>query len=178
MDEMPSRNWANVRTPRSAASLAVCTSLALLSMERPAAAADTQLAWSGFMRVTKSTSQCVTAGGGGVAVGDKHVTVFRPKIRNTDTPTFISILHALSALTLENKSETTRHQMHGTGNYAGTQISGKAKVVTFSGTYTFTISPLSITAATGEIGIVGTINGYSNVAGCSVSFDAFYSPEP
>lgn len=162
----------------SAALIAACASLALLSSERSAAAADTQLAWVGFMKVTKSTSQCATAGVGGVAVGSEHVTVFRPKIRSTDTPTFISILQPLSAATFENTSETTRHQMHGIGNYAATGIDSKARAFTFSGTYTFTISPATVTAATGEIGIVGTINSYSNVAGCSVSFDAFYSPEP
>jgi hypothetical protein len=163
---------------RSAALTAACAALALLSLPRIVAAADTQLAWDGFLKVTASTSQCAAAGIGGVAIGAEHISVFRPKILSTDTPTFISIIDQLAAVSFENTSETTIHQMHGSGNYSATAINGKAKAFTFTGTYKFTISPASVTAATTEVGITGTINNYFNAAGCSVSFDAFYAPEP
>lgn len=167
-------------TRRAAALLAGCAwaSLGLISAARPADAADTQLAWTGVVKVTASTPQCVASGIGGVAVGTQHVSVFRPKIRSTDTATFISIVSAFSALTFGNASEATVHQMHGAGNFTGTGINGKAKPFSFSGTYKFAISPATITAAIGEIGIVATINNYSGAAGCSVSFDAFYAPQP
>ncbi len=152
--------------------------VALLIAPRTVAAADTQLAWDGFAKVTASTSQCAAAGIGGVAVGSQHVSVFRPKILSTDTPTFIALIYPTAALTFENTSETTIHQMHGSGNYQGTAINGKAKAFTFSGTYKFTISPASVTAATTEVGITGTLNNYFGATGCSVSFDAFYAPEP
>ncbi|MGH7060822.1 MAG: hypothetical protein ACREFH_10570 [Stellaceae bacterium] len=128
--------------------------------------------------MTRSTSQCTTAGIGGVSAGAVHASVFRPKIRSSDTSTFISILATLSALTFENTSETTVHQMHGSGNYSGTAINDKAKTFSFSGTYKLTVSPASVTAATTEVGIVGTLSNYFGAAGCSVSFDAFYAPEP
>lgn len=163
---------------RFAALIATCASLALLSSGGPVAAADTQLAWDGFLKVTKSTSQCATAGIGGVSAGAVHASVFRPKIRSVDTSTFISILTPLSAATFENTSEAKVHQMHGSGNYLGTAINGKAKPFSYSATYSFAVSPASVTAATTEVGIVGTLNNYFGAIGCSVSFDAFYAPEP
>lgn len=163
---------------RFAALFATCASLALLSAPGPAAATDKQLAWDGFLKVTKSTPQCAAAGIGGVAVGNEHISVFRPKILAADTPTFISIVHPTAAVAFENTSEAKVPQMHGSGNYAGTGIGGQAKAFIFSGIYKFAISPAHVTATTTEIGIVGTLNNYFGAVGCSVSFDAFYAPQP
>jgi hypothetical protein len=139
-------------------------------------AADTQAVWDGILVITQSSPQC--AGFGGTSIGDKHVSVFRPKIKGTDTPTSISILHTLSAAALENASEATTNQMNGLGTYAGRLITIRALAVGYGGTYSFSIKPATIKASTKSLTIVGVIDNYFNHAGCSVDFEAAYAQAP
>jgi hypothetical protein len=137
-------------------------------------AADTQAAWTGLAEVTLSTSAC--AGVGGTSVGNAHPSTYRPKIASTDTVTYVSFLGLEAALTLENTSESTVHQMHGSGNYSASAIDRRAKPFSYTGTYNFTVTPAAVVASTTEVTIIGTIFTYFNNVGCNVSFTAAYTP--
>jgi hypothetical protein len=147
-----------------------------------AVAADTQAAWVGFMQNTPpaaSTTACV--GVGGTAVGDIHVSIYRPHILTTDTPTFLAVVFLRGAFTLQNFSETANPQMNGSGADIATIIDGRGKAVTpppkdtYSG-IVVTPNPIS-PGYTGPIIITGRIDSYFNVSGCNVTFKATYGIE-
>lgn len=136
-------------------------------------AADTQAAWEGYATTTASTAQC--AGIGGTGVGDTHVSIFRPHITARDTDTFLSMMHLRAAITFDNTSEATVHQMHGAGNYTAYGVNSRAKGFTYTGgTYSLTVTPASIVASTPIVNITGTLNNYFNTTGCNITFKAVY----
>jgi hypothetical protein len=147
----------------------------------PAAATDTQSAWEGFMQNTAVTSAC--SGVGGAAVGDTHVSVYRPHILATDTPTFLSAVFLRAAFTLENGSEITNPQMRGSGADTTWIIDGRGAAGSFKSLaysniiVTPTPSALSVSESTTSITITGTIDSYFNVFGCNVTFKAEYVKE-
>lgn len=140
----------------------------------PAAAADTQAAWEGFLTVTSSTAKC--AGVGGTGVGSTNVSIYRPKINSTDTNTFISLIQTRAAIAFQNSSETTIKQMNGSGNYAGAGINSHGKAFSYTGSYSnFKVTPSPVTASTTNVMITGTINTMWNTTGCNVTFKATYT---
>ena len=143
----------------------------------PAAATDTQAAWEGFMVNTGATPAC--AGVGGAAVGDTHVSVYRPHILVADTPTFLSAVFLRAAFTLQNSSEITNPQMRGSGSDTtwiidGRGAAGAAKGLPYSN---IIVTPTPVTETTANITITGTIDSYFNVFGCNVTFKAEYVKE-
>jgi hypothetical protein len=160
-----------LRQFRLAAVATGAVSLALVSIPGAALAADS--VWDGFATVTAATTQC--SGVGGAAPGDTHVSVFRPKIVSGEGPTFLSFVFLRAAVTQENTSEATVHQMNGSGNYSGFKVSNTAGFSQYTGTYNLTVTPATITAATPSVTIDGTINNYLDVAGCNVTFLGSYA---
>jgi hypothetical protein len=166
---MPKTTKAKTLQARLAAVSAGGISLALAFLPGPALAAP--VSWEGFATVTASTG---CSGVPGTALGDTHVSIFRPKIASTDTPTFLSFVLLRSAFTQENASESTVHQMNGSGNYTGFAIGPRAGFAQYSGTYKLTITPAPVTASTPSVIIDGTITHYLNATGCSVTFEGAY----
>jgi hypothetical protein len=144
----------------------------------PAAAADTQAAWVGLMENTASSSTCTAMAVGGASVGDNHVSVYRPHIVSTDTPTFLAIVFVRTEFTLQNNSETTNPQMNGSGADTATIIDARGKPGTYAGTFSgIVVSPKPVAETTTLVTITGTIDNYFNVAGCNVTFKAAYVKE-
>lgn len=147
--------------------------LALGCASSSAFALDTQPSWQGIATTTASTTaQC--DGAYGSTVGETEVSVFRPKIKSTDTNTYLSFVFLRAAETLENRSELTVHQMHGAGSLEGYGVSSKGEFYEFTGTYSLTISPAEITASTPVITISGKIANLGNNPGCIVTFTGVY----
>ena len=139
----------------------------------PAAAADTQAALEGFMTVTSSTG---CSGIGRTGAGSTNVSMYRPKIKSTDTNTFVSLIQTRAAIAFQNSSETTIKQMNGSGNYGGSGINGRGKAFSYTGTYSnFKVTPSPVTASTTNVMITGTINNMWSVTGCNVTFKATYT---
>lgn len=157
---------------RIIASLAAGAFAAALSAVPAFAAGDTQTAWEGYATNTASTAACSTIGGTGKS--DTHVSIFRPHINANDTPTFLSMMHLRAAITFQNASESTKHQMNGAGNYTAFGINSRAKGFTYSGTYSLTVSPNPVLSTTEVVNVTGTLNNYFNTAGCNVTFKAVY----
>jgi len=161
-----------LRKSRCALSAAAGFWAVLLAFTAASWATDTQLAWQGIGAVTAATPQC----SGIIGVGDHYTTVFRPKIKATDSNTFMSLLYLRAALTLQNKSESTVPQMNGSGNYTATGIDSRALAYSYSSTYAFTVTPSPVTATTSLVTIDGTITNIFNVTGCDVTFHAEFVP--
>jgi hypothetical protein len=143
-----------------------------------AAAADTQAAWEGVMENTAASSTCATMGVGGTGVGDNHVSVYRPHILSTDTPTYLAIVFTRAEFTLQTSSESKNPQMNGSGADTATVIDGRGAPGTYPGTFTgIVVSPKPVVEATTVVTITGTIDNYFNVAGCNVTFKATYGKE-
>jgi hypothetical protein len=149
-----------------------------------AVAADTQAAWEGFMQITGITGvPGACAGVGGAAVGDIHVSIYRPHILSTDTPTFLSVVFLRAAFTLENGSEITNPQMRGSGADTtriidGRGAAGAVKGLAYSNIIVAPIPPaLSVSESTTNITVTGTIDSYFNAPGCNVTFKAEYVKE-
>jgi hypothetical protein len=170
--EMPKNIEAKaLQSPQLAALAAAAISLALASL--PGAALAAASVWDGFATVTAATTKC--SGVSGAAPGDTHVSVFRPKIASTEGPTFLSFVFLRGAVTQENTSEATVHQMNGLGNYSGFLVGSHAAFSQYTGTYDITLFPAVITAETPSVTINGTINNFLNVSGCDVSFVGTYA---
>jgi hypothetical protein len=151
----------------------------LVSVPVSAFAADTQAAWEGYMTNTKTTAAC--AGVGGANVGDTHASIYRPHILKTDNPSsYLSLLFLRAALGLQNLSESSAHQMKGSGKYEGFAVNGRGKSFTYGGTFSnFTVSAFPTPAfpvveTTHDVLITGTINNLFNATGCDVSFKGIY----
>jgi len=141
-------------------------------------AADTQAAWIGLMENTGATSTCATMGIGGTGVGDNHISVYRPHILPTDTPTFLSIVFTRTEFTLKNSSETSNPQMRGSGADTATIIDPRGAPGSYPGTFSgIVVTPNPVVETTNIVSITGTIDNYFNVAGCNVSFKAAYIKE-
>ncbi|MGH7047229.1 MAG: hypothetical protein ACREE2_12680 [Stellaceae bacterium] len=135
---------------------------------------DTHVAWQGIATTTASTSaQC--AGVLESVLGDAYVSVFRPKTSSTDTNTYLSFALLRAAFTLENLSESTAHQMHGSGSDEIFGVDGRAKFFEGTGTYFLSISPAAITASTPVVTITGKISNFLNTPGCDVTFTGVYA---
>jgi hypothetical protein len=102
-----------------------------------------------------------------------HVSIFRPKILGTDTPTFISAVGTRGAAGFENTSESTVHQMNGSGGYSGFQLTDRARFIQYTGTYSLAITPSTIIDSTPVVTIKGTFTNVF-IAGCAVTFEAVY----
>jgi len=138
-----------------------------------ASAKDKQVVWEGYATNTGSTTQC--KGVGGTGMSDTHVSIFRPHIEGTDTPTYLSMMHLRAALTIENNDEGTVHQMHGNGSYKGYGVNSRAKGFNYwGGTYSLTITPATIGTGVSKVTITGTITKYFNTPGCNVTFKGVY----
>jgi hypothetical protein len=144
-----------------------------------ASAADTQAAWVGFMQNTGITGvPGACAGVGGAAVGDTHVSVYRPHILPTDTHTYLSIVFLRAAFTLQNSSESSNPQMNGGGADTATIIDGRGAAGTVPGTYSgIVVMPNPVLGTTNIVIVTGTINSYFNAPGCNVIFKAEYVKE-
>jgi hypothetical protein len=147
----------------------------------PASALDTQAAWEGFMQVTAATPACAAQHVGGSAVGDVHVSVYRPHILPTDTKhSFLSVVFLHAAFTLENTSEPTNPQMRNSGLDTTWIIDGRGAAAAVPGlVYNFTVTPniISLSDSTPYITITGTIFSYFSVNNCNVTFTAQYVKE-
>jgi len=147
---------------------------ASLTVAGQAFAADTQAAWEGFMTVTNNTPQC--SGVGGTSVGSTNVSIYRPKIKGSDTNTFLTIMFTRAAIAFQNTSESTIHQMNGSGNYTGAAINSRGKAFSYAGTYSnFVVTPSTVAATTTNVTITGTIGKIWNTTGCDVTFKATYT---
>ena len=143
-----------------------------------AVAVDTQAAWEGIMENTAASSVCATIAVGGTGVGDNHVSVYRPHILSTDTPTYLAIVFTRTGFTLQNNSETTNPQMNGSGADLATIIDARGKPGTYAGTFSgIVVSPKPVLETTNVISMTGTIDNYFNVAGCNVTFKAAFIKE-
>ena len=150
--------------------LGVVVGLAGLTVSN-AGAADRQKVWQGFLSITNRTAQCSGVPG----TTGTHVSIFRPKLADANTNTFLSILYVRAAITLLNTSEATVPQMQGAGNYKGTVIGNKAKVFNYNATYNFTVTPATVAGNTKIVTVSGTINNIFKHNGCNVTFDAKYA---
>ncbi|MGH7028938.1 MAG: hypothetical protein ACREE9_05220 [Stellaceae bacterium] len=160
------------RRYRAAMTVGVCFTLA--SLPNGAFALDTQPAWQGIATTTASTSaQC--DGVGGSVVGDAQVSVFRPKIRSTDDNTYLSFVYLRAAVTFQNLTETTVHQMHGSGGYGALGVDSRAKFIAGQGRYTVSLTPFPVTEATPVVTIIAKINNFFDVPGCNVTFHGVYA---
>lgn len=143
-----------------------------------AAAADRQAAWEGIMENTASSSICATMGVGGTGVGDNHVSVYRPHLLSTDTPTYLAIVFTRTDFTLQNFSETANPQMNGSGKDTATIIDSRGAPGTYPGTFSgIAVTPKPVLETTNVVTMTGTIDNYLNVPGCNVTFKAAFIKE-
>jgi hypothetical protein len=151
--------------------IAMSASWALVSMISAAGSAvatDTQAVWQGMA----STPQCASIGG--TKVGDSLISRFRPHIAAGDTNTFLSQSFLGTAITIENTSEATIHQMHGSGNYTAYVVNARARGFKYNGSYSLAVTPPTITAETLSVDVTGTIKNLWNASGCDVTFTGTY----
>ncbi|MBV9290002.1 MAG: hypothetical protein JO288_19680, partial [Hyphomicrobiales bacterium] len=105
-------------------------------------------------------------------------SIYRPHILSTDTPTFLAVVFTRAEWTLQNSSDLKNPQMNGNGADTATIIDGRGAPGTYSGTYSgIVVTPNPVTETTLVVTVTGTINNYSNVAGCNVTFKAAYAKE-
>jgi hypothetical protein len=182
-------NTRQTQTVRRSPLRAIAGGISLALATLPGAALAAPSTWEGFATITAATPQCsgingtgTGAGLDGTATGAIHISIFRPNIASTDSPTFLSFVFLRAALTLENATEATVHQMNGSGNYTGFGIGSRAGFGQYAGKYNLTVipdpltaaTPATITAFTPALTIAGTITNFFNTTGCNVTFEGVY----
>lgn len=154
----------------SAAGALVCA--VAIATAGSAAAKDNQTVWEGYATTTNATAGC--AGVPATGKGSTRVSIFRPHIKATDTDTFLSMMLLRAGITFDNISEASVPQMHGAGNYTAHLINGRAKYISYQGTYKLTVTPAAISATSPIVRINGKLNRWLNTPGCNVTFKAIY----
>jgi hypothetical protein len=102
-------------------------------------------------------------------LGKNRLAVFRPKLLSTDRPSGILITFRNGALVATSTS--TALPTPNSGTYTGVLAAPDVTGVTYAGgTYSFAISPATITASTPQINISATVTKFGNQAGCTVKF--------
>src|SRR5689334_7050977 len=125
------------------------------------AVGDKHATWEGYLTFTTNPpSAC--SGVGGLGKGDTHDSIYRPSLSGGDI-SFLSILSDRAGIALQNTSEGSAPQMHGTGNYTGYGVNSRAKAFTYTaGTFNFVVSPATVTTSTNAVRINGTIDNIYN----------------
>jgi hypothetical protein len=111
----------------------------------------------------------------GLAIGSLGTSVYRPRLVNDEPNSALSLLFSRGAKLFFRTSGND--PMRGAGNYGGPAITGRATAPAQGGTCNFTITPASITAATLNIQIRGTVTNVF-VAACMVGFGGAYTGRP
>lgn len=137
--------------------------------------------WVGAAVVDSATAAC--ANGGFVGTNDIINSDFRAKTGVTGEPNSpgIMFINPRSAMSLfRSGGSANANTMNGNGTFVGYLLRGNVSTIPnpsqqpFAGTFSFTVSPATITATTQTITVDGTINNWRNVAGCTVKFRAAY----
>ncbi|WP_454915712.1 hypothetical protein [Xanthobacter sediminis] len=141
----------------------------------PALADDTQAAWQGFLTITSSSSGC--KGMGGTAVGDVHVSIYRPHIASSNVPagTTLAIIGIRWAQAFINANEAKTPFMNGSGSASVNAINARGKPFSYTATYASIVTtPKTIATNTATVAIKGTLKNFWNTSSCSVGFTASY----
>jgi hypothetical protein len=155
-----------------AAAMTLTTGTALAVANNPL------IVWQGGVTVTSASTVCADAADG-LKIGKFASSMFRPRLDPAEPASAITMLFNRAAVIFARTSGGG-DQMHGNGNYIGSGMSDRAEGAggSFTGTYSFTINPSAITAATTSVIIAGTINDFAGIASCTVKFRASYQRRP
>jgi hypothetical protein len=154
--------------------LTLATALSGVSVTQ--AAVDNQRVWDGFVTITSATAQCAAVPG--AAIGNTHVSVYRPKIAAADPPSFLSLLGLRSAVTMQNTAEGIYPQFQGPSTYAAVAVTDRAKSLKYNGNTSFSIAPFTVVANTAAVTITGTIGSFFKTSGCTIGIEGAYARRP
>jgi len=157
--------------------------LAALTITAVGASAQTAFPfWLGTALIDTVSKQCTTQKSF-VAPGDVVSSAYRAKTGISGEPNNPGINFYQSRSTLSffrTGGNANANTMHGNGTGAGYLIRGNVTTIpnpsqqTYSMTFSFKVSPTTITETTDTITIDGWINNWRNIANCKVTFRAAY----
>lgn len=125
--------------------------------------------FNGLFHVITATLQC----GGNLQADEIYTAVYRPVIAGDTQPGALHLYKLRHALRMVDTS--IQGQFRGSGNYNGTQFTGRGTIESFGGTYSgVVVSPATITATTKFVTMAGTVTNLDNRTGCIVTFRASF----
>jgi hypothetical protein len=137
--------------------------LAAFSIVGQAHALDATNTWRGSVIVTNETAACNKPGM--PSVGQTLLTVFRPKMANTDPPDGILVSFNNGALLITPLAPPP------SGSYSADFLNGLATYQHYTGgTFAVAVKPTNITETTPQITVSGKFTKFRNVVGCTLSF--------
>lgn len=136
-----------------------------LGASAPARAAT--LIWDGTIAFTALTPQCAPIG----IDTDTTDALYRPHLTAGDPNAAVIVHDSNQGHLVQVQAATTTPQMNGTGlSYDGSfYVPSTGLTQTWTGTYSFTVTPATVTAATTFVKITGTIENFANIAGCTLT---------
>jgi len=137
--------------------------------------------WHGAALVDAVTPACKN--NGFVAVNDFFTSNYRAKTGIAGEPNNPGITFDATRSSyafFRSGGTANANTMHGAGTASGMLIRGNVTTIpsptqgNYAATFSFKVTPATITATTQTISIDGWINNWRNVAGCKVTFRAAY----
>jgi hypothetical protein len=125
----------------------------------PAAAFDPPNVWVGQMILL----EMINCGGGG---SDAVTIIFRPKLEAGEENSTLSYLFNYASGTVR-KSDATL-QFNGSGDYAGSFVTGYATTRKNTGTFDLTVRPAEVTPTTKFITFTGSFTNFVGLKDCKV----------
>lgn len=150
----------------------ICTAIGLTLFSGVASAQTQPTTWQGSMTIRVLGAGCTPEDG--FRVGKIGFAVYRPTIGSSGQ----SRLQFIFDRTAANYQKTAAGQMNGSGAYTGTKLGSRAGVNTFSGTFSIVSSPATVTAATPNVILTGSVTNFHDKPGCTMSFTAPMTKRP
>jgi hypothetical protein len=151
---------------------AIATAISASAATTAGAASAEALLWDGTVVTTTSTAQCAALGD---LTGSTRA-LFRPHLKISDPKAGV-ILTFDEGGAMVIRATTNTRQMQGTNApYCGIFFDpsmGESRTW-FGGTYTFTVTPATVTASTNEVRVTGTVTKFADIVGCTVTFRAAF----
>jgi hypothetical protein len=147
-----------------------------MSAPAQAAAHNPLIVWQGAATLTSLSSACATINH---KPGDSAFSVFRPRLDPAEPKSAISFTFTRSAHAFF-RSGGGSDQMNGAGSYTSPWYSGRVTSTPGgnTGTYNFHLTPATVLATTPVVTIVGTINNFHGIVGCTVGFKGAFDRRP
>ena len=129
--------------------------------------------WRGAVLITDAVG--CSAGDDSISPGKNRLAVFRPKLTEADAPSGLIITFRNGAVV--GVATSTELPTPSNGSYVGTVAAPDATGGNYNGgNYKFFITPSTITAATPQINIKGTLTKFGGLPGCTLKFrGAFFN---
>lgn len=139
------------------------------------AANNPLVAWEGRLFITAVNPTCEAAGWG---IGANAGIAFRPRLDPAEPTSGLNLDWDRAMSQLRRTGGTGTDKMQGAGTYNGARFNTRGTFNSWTGTYSFALTPTNPIATTPNIILTGLISNFDDFTGCTVTVRAALTRRP